>query len=212
MPKEYNFEKFYGYNSKGNVNFMAKSEYIDGICNFMLKCVEKYNVTLGTCAESIAKKGISKEGCLSVSAVNNMLGTNLEDKGVQNNNQRQLCSCYGGKVDALQYNANCASHCVYCYAKHENDKAMEYYNADGTLKNNDFTRTRESIFSIKGEINKSNVSNLYDTKNTQNLYATALENMRNAEKDRIFGFNRDSEAIVNVDVKEAIHTELNYKS
>ena len=73
-----------------------------------------------------------------------MLGTSIEDKGTENNTQRKLCTCYGGKVDALQYNKNCASHCVYCYAKHENDKALEYYNEDGTLKDNNFTRTRYS--------------------------------------------------------------------
>ena len=71
-----------------------------------------------------------------------MLGTSIEDKGVDNNNQRKLCTCYGGKIDALQYNKNCASHCVYCYAKHENDKALTYYNEDGTLKDNIYTRTR----------------------------------------------------------------------
>ena len=71
-----------------------------------------------------------------------MLGTSIEDKGTDNNNQRKLCTCYGGKIDALQYNNRCASHCVYCYAKHENNTAMRYYNEDGSLKDNNFTRTR----------------------------------------------------------------------
>ncbi len=133
----YDFDKYYGN------NFFAKKEYIDEIADFMLATAKKYNVTLGTCAESLVRAGISKEGCLSVGAVNNMLGTSIEDKGTENNTQRKLCSCYGGKIDALQYNNKCASHCIYCYAKHENDKVLEYYNEDGTLKNNVFTQTRK---------------------------------------------------------------------
>ena len=72
-----------------------------------------------------------------------MLGTHIEDKGTDNNGSRKLCSCYGGKVDALRYNATCASHCIYCYAKHENDKALQYYNKDGSLKDNVYTRTQD---------------------------------------------------------------------
>lgn len=140
----YDFEKYYGSNpaSRSGFNFHAKAEYRDDITDFMLSLKDKYDITLGTCAEIGGREGISKEGCLSVSAVNNMLGTAIEDKGIDNNLQRALCSCYGGKVDALAYNSNCASHCVYCYAKHENDKTLEYYNQDGTLKDNAFTRTR----------------------------------------------------------------------
>ena len=137
----YDFSQYYTRKADGKYNFFANTSYIEDMCNFMLSLKGKYDVTLGTCAEAIAKNGISKEGCLSVSSVNEMLGTSIEDKGTANNEQRKLCSCYGGKIDALQYNSNCASHCVYCYAKHENDIAMQYYNEDGTLKDNDFTRT-----------------------------------------------------------------------
>ena len=137
----YDFSQYYTRKADGKYNFFANTSYIEDMCNFMLSLKDKYDVTLGTCAEAIAKNGISKEGCLSVSSVNEMLGTSIEDKGTANNEQRKLCSCYGGKIDALQYNSNCASHCVYCYAKHENDTAMQYYNEDGTLKDNDFTRT-----------------------------------------------------------------------
>ena len=70
----YNFSTYYGN------NFFANKEYIDDICNFMLSLKDKYDITLGTCAEAIAREGISKEGCLSVGAVNSMLGTSIEDK------------------------------------------------------------------------------------------------------------------------------------
>ena len=142
--KGYDFEKYYGSNpsKKSGYNFHAKQEHLDIITDFMLSLKDKYGITLGTCAEIGGREGISKEGCLSVSAVNNMLGTSIPDLGTANNQQRTLCSCYGGKVDALAYNNNCASHCVYCYAKHENDKVLEYYDENGKLKDNVFTRTR----------------------------------------------------------------------
>jgi hypothetical protein len=112
-----------------------------------------YGITLGTCAEGLVREGISKEGCLSVDAVNRMLGTSIPDKGTENNTQRKLCSCYGGKIDALKYNAACASHCIYCYAKHENDTALRYYNEDGTLKTNVYTETglRKNVDNIQEE-------------------------------------------------------------
>lgn len=88
--------------------------------------------------------GITKQGCLSVQQINNILGTHIEDKGVANSKQRPLCSCYGGKVDILRYDQKCASSCVYCYAHHNRDKMLNYYNEDGTLKDNAFTRTDQN--------------------------------------------------------------------
>ena len=141
----YDFNANYGINPVTNQPYYnAKTEKINAIAEFMLKMKDKYNVTLGTCAEGLVREGISKEGCLSVTSVNKMLGTSIPDLDTENNKQRKLCSCYGGKIDALQYNNTCASHCIYCYAKHANDQAMHYYNEDGTLKDNNFTRTRQS--------------------------------------------------------------------
>ncbi len=155
----YDFERNYGINPKtGKPNFTAKKEIIDKIVDTMVRLKDEYGVTLGTCAEGLVREGISKEGCLSVESVNRMLGTSIEDKGTANNDQRVLCSCYGGKIDALKYNAACASHCVYCYAKHENDKALEYYNEDGTLKDNVYTRV-------------SSGNDIHDKNGTINVYS-----------------------------------------
>lgn len=101
----------------------------------MLGFAKKYSLELHTCAENIAKFGIEKDGCLSVDAVSKMLGTKVSDIS----QQRELCTCYGGKVDSLRYGDICHSHCVYCYAKHGSSAAMQYYNADGTLRANPFT-------------------------------------------------------------------------
>ena len=83
--------------------------------------------------------GISIEGCLSVNAINKMLGTHIPNRFTENNKFRPECTCYGGKTDLLRYNSNCASSCVYCYAHHNSDRMLNYYNEDGTLKQNRFT-------------------------------------------------------------------------
>ena len=119
----------------------ARNEVLDNIANKMLQISSKYNVLLSTCAEPMVKQGITKEGCLSVQAINDMLGTHVEDKDTDNNKFRNLCSCYGGKTDILRYDSNCASSCMYCYAHHNNDKMLNYYNEDGSLKDNKFTQS-----------------------------------------------------------------------
>ena len=43
----------------------------------MLQLSQKYGVKLSTCAEPIVKEGISQEACLSVNAINQMLGTSI---------------------------------------------------------------------------------------------------------------------------------------
>ena len=144
----YDYEKN-GYEKLANGEFKpnASPEKIKGISENMLKIANKYGVKLSTCAEPGVIPGISKQGCLSVQQINNILGTHIEDKAEANNRQRQLCTCYGGKVDILRYNSNCASSCMYCYAHHNSDKMLNYYNEDGTLKDNAFTRTNPNDYS-----------------------------------------------------------------
>ncbi len=154
----YDYEKN-GYEKLADGNFKpnAKPEIVKGISEKMLKIANRYGVKLSTCAEPGVIPGISKQGCLSVEQINNILGTHIEDKAEANNKQRQLCTCYGGKVDVLRYDSNCASSCMYCYAHHNGDKMLNYYNEDGTLKDNAFTRTEP-------------------TPNTVNIYAGTGEN------------------------------------
>ena len=132
----YDYSKYYDGNS-----LHAKPEIQQRIANIMLGFKDKYGVNLSTCAEPMAISGISNEACLSVSAVNNILGTSIPDTAT--GKQRKLCSCYGGKTDLLRYDNKCASSCVYCYAHHNADANAIYYNQDGTLKDNPLTRTRE---------------------------------------------------------------------
>ena len=132
----YDYSKYY---PQGGLH--ATQEIRDQIDGFMVSMKEKYGVELFTCAEPNSKYAdkISKEACLSVAAVNNMLGTSIPETAT--GKQRQLCSCFGGKTDLLRYDNKCSSSCVYCYAHHNLDKNLNYYNEDGTLKDNPFTRT-----------------------------------------------------------------------
>lgn len=104
------------------LNFHAYPERIYSICDRVVQIGEKYGVKLSTCAETINHPKVSKEGCLSVAQVNELLGTSIEDKGTANNNYRAACTCFGGKVDAFDYTYDCASICGYCYGGHANDQ------------------------------------------------------------------------------------------
>lgn len=139
----YNYEEYYVKRDGGEFYTHARPDVIKGISEKMLQIANKYGVKLSTCAEPGVMPGITKQGCLSVQQINNILGTHIEDKGLANSKQRPLCSCYGGKVDVLRYDQKCASSCMYCYAHHNGDKMLNYYNEDGTLKDNAFTRTDE---------------------------------------------------------------------
>lgn len=154
----YDYEK-HGYvkvpNTNGEFYTHAKPEVIKGISEKMLQIANKYGVKLSTCAEPGVMPGITKQGCLSVQQINNILGTHIEDKGLANTKQRPLCSCYGGKVDILRYDQKCSSSCVYCYAHHNRDKILKYYNEDGTLRDIPLTRTEENSISQSNSTSKT---------------------------------------------------------
>ena len=107
------------------LNFNAYPERIYSICDRVAQLGEKYGITLSTCAEGINHPKVTKEGCLSVAQVNELLGTSIEDKGEANNDFRSHCSCFGGKIDAFDYSEDCSSICGYCYGGHANDDVME---------------------------------------------------------------------------------------
>ena len=173
----YNYEE-HGYikvpNTNGEFYTHAKPEVIKGISEKMLQIANKYGVKLSTCAEPGVMPGITKQGCLSVQQINNILGTHIEDKGVANSKQRPLCSCYGGKVDVLRYDQKCASSCMYCYAHHNGDKMLNYYNEDGTLKDNAFTRTEPTTNNFYSEDGKTPLTIYRGYALTEDREATTL--------------------------------------
>lgn len=150
----YDYSKYYDSNS-----LHARDSVRDNIEKFMDSLIDKYEVKMSTCAEPLTKNSrIKRDACLSVNAVNNMLGTNIPQS--EGTGKRVLCSCFGGKTDLLRYDNVCASSCAYCYAHHNNDKILQYYNEDGSLKDMPLTR----------------VSNADESQETLNIYAGTGEN------------------------------------
>ena len=68
----YNYDNWYP-----KVGRHANPEVISQIEEVMLQLSQKYGINLSTCAEPIVKEGISQEACLSVNAINQMLGTSI---------------------------------------------------------------------------------------------------------------------------------------
>ena len=130
----YDYSKFYDSASKH-----ARDNVREQIETFMDSLIDKYGVTMSTCAEPLSSNNrIKRDACLSVNAVNNMLGTNVPQSA--GTGKRKFCSCFGGKTDLLKYDNVCASSCAYCYAHHNNDNILKYYNEDGSLKDMPLTR------------------------------------------------------------------------
>ena len=169
-PNDY-FETKYGKDNNGNIKKDANQFIKDSIAAKMIElrdyyATDDYCAKLITCAEVISKTttdvsgntiplgdAIEKTGCLSVNAVQQMLGMEVTEKqddysassGVLG--QRTHCSCFKGKVAALRRNDICMSHCLYCFATHQSDAALELYNEDGSLKANQWTITHvEDLF------------------------------------------------------------------
>lgn len=130
----YDYSKFYD-----GTSMHARDDVREQIETFMDSLIDKYGVTMSTCAEPLSSNSrIKRDACLSVNAVNNMLGTNVPQSA--GTGKRKLCSCFGGKTDLLKYDNVCASSCAYCYAHHNNDNILKYYNEDGSLKDMPLTR------------------------------------------------------------------------
>lgn len=130
----YDYSKFYD-----GTSMHARDDVREQIETFMDSLIDKYGVTMSTCAEPLSSNSrIKRDACLSVNAVNNMLGINVPQSA--GTGKRKLCSCFGGKTDLLKYDNVCASSCAYCYAHHNNDNILKYYNEDGSLKDMPLTR------------------------------------------------------------------------
>jgi hypothetical protein len=185
----YDFSIYYNTGNgtiNGKPTFHAKPDVLNNIATKMLQLSEKYNLKLYTCAEPLAIAGISKEGCLSVKDVNSILGTQFEDKGTANNNYRKECTCFGGKIDALKYDATCASHCIYCYARHGSDSILRYYNEDGSLKHNALTDPYYS----KQSTNRSSKTVKYTPKGkTEQTYTIVGNKIFNKKGNEVFASN-----------------------
>lgn len=161
----YDYSKFYD-----GVSMHARDDVREQIETFMDSLIDKYGVTMSTCAEPLSSNSrIKRDACLSVNAVNNMLGTNVPQSA--GTGKRKLCSCFGGKTDLLKYDNVCASSCAYCYAHHNNDNILKYYNEDGSLKDIPLTRVSKIDEQSPVQLNASE-----QPSETINIYAGTGEN------------------------------------
>ena len=157
----YPWETYYNVvtNSNGRqiIDFNPKQEYINDFYSYMDNLAEEFNIKVWTCGENpkniTLKRVRTNVGCVNVEAMNKAMGTT--DISYTRGRQRKDCSCYGNKVDACDYGSTCASSCVYCYAKHNGDAVMRYYDENGNLLDNDFTRTVKKV----NKENKTTVAN-----------------------------------------------------
>ena len=137
--------------STGTVAFHAMPHIMEDIYRRMDALVEQYGIKINTCGEKNPNISGLKNikfgvGCLNVKTVEDTLGVkgvtvSEEDKKKQH---RGGCSCFQGKIDALEYDDTCMSSCSYCYAKHNSDSALQYYDANGKLRDTNMTRTKPS--------------------------------------------------------------------
>lgn len=154
----YDYSKFYD-----GTSMHARDDVREQIETFMDSLIDKYGVTMSTCAEPLSSNSrIKRDACLSVNAVNNMLGTNVPQSA--GTGKRKLCSCFGGKTDLLKYDNVCASSCAYCYAHHNNDNILKYYNEDGSLKDMPLTRVSKTEQPSKQSSTPTNLAETWSQK------------------------------------------------
>ena len=166
----YDYSKFYD-----GVSMHARDDVREQIETFMDSLIDKYGVTMSTCAEPLSSNSrIKRDACLSVNAVNNMLGTNVPQSA--GTGKRKLCSCFGGKTDLLKYDNVCASSCAYCYAHHNNDNILKYYNEDGSLK--DIPLTRVSKIDEQSPVQPNASTNLAEAWSQKEGWSTEYFNSK----------------------------------
>ena len=138
----YEWDKYYEIGRNGKYSFNPKLEYMNYYYQLMDNLADEFRINMWTCGEQPnfnLKRVRTNVGCINVDAMNKAMGT--KDITDVKGSQRKECSCYGNKSDACSYNDACASSCMYCYARHNSDNAMKYYDKNGNLLDNDFTRT-----------------------------------------------------------------------
>lgn len=141
--RTYDWDKYYGRDSRGQINFKPKKEYIEEIGNFLVELNKDPDIEIETCAFPV--KGLKNSACLDPLIIERVTGVDVtsSDGKYKRDTSRKGCMCYGAHSDMFRPNEKkCFSSCAYCYAAHSGDNSLNYYNADGTIKDNPYTRVR----------------------------------------------------------------------
>lgn len=148
--KTYDWDKYYGRNSQGKINFKPKQQYIDEIGNVLLELNKDPEIEIQTCAFLI--KGLKASACLDPLIIERITGVDVtrEDGTYDRDTSRPECMCYGAHSDMFRKNEKqCFSSCAYCYAGNSDNPAINYYNEDGTLKNIEFVNTYDTPYKVQ---------------------------------------------------------------
>ena len=134
--------------SIGKIHFIPKQEYIKGIGKILLEFNRDPEIEIETCSFTI--KGLKASTCLDPLILERVTGVDVtrKDGTYDRDTSRPDCMCYGAHSDIFRMNEKqCHSSCAYCYAGKSDNNNMNYYNEDGTLKQNNFTtvRSKEDI-------------------------------------------------------------------
>jgi predicted NAD-dependent protein-ADP-ribosyltransferase YbiA (DUF1768 family) len=152
--KSYNWDEYYGRDKLGRINFKPKQKYIDEIGNTLIELDKDPEITIQTCAFII--KGLKASACLDPLIIERLVGVDITraDGSYDRDTSRPDCMCYGCHSDLFEINEKkCYSSCAYCYASHSGDNNLNYYNEDGTLKDNAYTRTERNSNNSTEKIN-----------------------------------------------------------
>lgn len=187
--RSYDWDKYYGRDARGNINHKPKQEYIEEIGKFLVELNKDPNIEIQSCAFGI--KGLKPSACLDPYIIQAVTGVNVADSYVKDS-ARKYCECYGVHQDFFRNFSNdekiCNSSCAYCYAKHSGDNNMRYYDNNGKLTDNMFTRTSESQnapeaseTTQKPQENKSKQDNSITKKENKNFMekSSRISTMRN---------------------------------
>ena len=144
--RTYDWDKYYGRDARGKINFKPKQEYIDEIGTILLELDQDPSIKIETCSFSI--KGLKWSACLDPMIIERITGVDVTsaDGTYKRDTSRPECMCYGCHGDLFRRDEKtCFSSCAYCYAAHSGDSPFNYYDSNGKLIENEYTTIRPYI-------------------------------------------------------------------
>lgn len=135
----------------GQYHHTVKPEKLKELANVLNELNQDPNIEIETCSFYIP--GLKYSACLDPDILAAAVGTTegiMDESGAYARNEtRPECCCFKYNNDLLGYSDQCPSMCAYCYGGHSDDvidQQYRYYDENGNLKDNIFTRVPTSNF------------------------------------------------------------------
>lgn len=135
----------------GQYHHTVKPEKLKELANVLNELNQDPNIEIETCSFYIP--GLKYSACLDPDILAAAVGTTegiMDESGdYARNETRPECCCFKYNNDLLGYSDQCPSMCAYCYGGHSDDvidQQYRYYDENGNLKDNIFTRVPTSNF------------------------------------------------------------------